>query len=340
MSSYDLTKRTGYLAKAVDIGSYRAWQSPIGEDESPIGEDESQPMETCGGLDEKGWILGESGILTQANTYGDSQDTQVCADRDTVITPTKFSTSIEIGQRPYQEDTYFVDGALWDNGSKSYVVGVCDGHGGSDVSNIVSDHFPKFLMANLRAKELPLDAIHNACRCVDKRIRTTDIDDRQGSTMVACLYHRGVVYFINVGDSEAILCQRDGTVVMATEKHTPLSERTHIEAMGGYVSETIPRRVNGLLAVGRSFGDQIYNMSPCDDGYESLISCRPDIQMYRVTGPVTVYLASDGVWDTIAKDAVAKVVSSNWGGDTTALVHDSLPVKNDNCCSVSFVIGE
>ena len=60
----------------------------------------------------------------------------------------------------------------------------------------------------------------------------------------------------HVGDCRAVLCER-GVAVQLTEDHHAAvpSEKTRIEAAGGWISKN---RVNGVLAVSRSFGDIMF----------------------------------------------------------------------------------
>lgn len=73
--------------------------------------------------------------------------------------------------------------------------------------------------------------------------------DRSGSTAVCVLVTPKHLFFVNCGDSRAVLI-RDGAVGFATTDHKPAhpSERKRIQKAGGSV---IVDRVNGNLAVSR-----------------------------------------------------------------------------------------
>ena len=64
------------------------------------------------------------------------------------------------------------------------------------------------------------------------------------------------ILIAHVGDCRAVLCDR-GVAIQLTEDHTPMlaDEVARIKASGGFVSK---KRVNGFLAVSRSFGDIKY----------------------------------------------------------------------------------
>lgn len=73
--------------------------------------------------------------------------------------------------------------------------------------------------------------------------------DRSGSTAVCVLITPKHIFFVNCGDSRAVLI-RDGEVGFATTDHKPAhpSEKERIQKAGGSV---IVERVNGNLAVSR-----------------------------------------------------------------------------------------
>lgn len=73
--------------------------------------------------------------------------------------------------------------------------------------------------------------------------------DRSGSTAVCVLITPKHLFFVNCGDSRAVLI-RNGQVGFATTDHKPAhpSERERIQKAGGSV---IVDRVNGNLAVSR-----------------------------------------------------------------------------------------
>ena len=121
----------------------------------------------------------------------------------------------------------------------------------------------------------------------------------------------------NVGDSRAILCQRDGMVVQLTRDHKPndIMERNRIEASGGSVDwcgimdtdgnpieGTGVYRINGNLAVARAIGDRAEK--PC-------VSSEVEISTYGLSGDRTgdiILLASDGLWDVMENKGVADFV--------------------------------
>ncbi|VUZ41986.1 unnamed protein product [Hymenolepis diminuta] len=133
--------------------------------------------------------------------------------------------------------------------------------------------------------------------------------DRSGSTAVCVLVTPKHLFFVNCGDSRAVLI-RDGAVGFATTDHKPAhpSERKRIQNAGGSV---IVDRVNGNLAVSRSLGDYSYktvrNLGPT----EQLVSPEPEITVIDrdLEKDQMVVLACDGVWDVMSNEHLCCVVS-------------------------------
>jgi serine/threonine protein phosphatase PrpC len=134
----------------------------------------------------------------------------------------------------------------------------------------------------------------------------------------------------NVGDCRAVISDA-GLAVPLTNPHKPSipSEKLRIEKAGGWVHRN---RVNGVLAVSRSFGDIMYKTFPPnrnvdedilvgeDDGFswseggglwgsKQQVISKPEIVEYEVKSTHEfVVLASDGVWDVMSPEEVINFV--------------------------------
>ena len=172
-----------------------------------------------------------------------------------------------------------------------------------------------------------INALKTAFEKVDAEVNRISHWSYQGSTAVAVMIHEGVIdkdgllqrtiISANVGDSRAILCPRDGTVVQLTRDHKPndVIERNRIEASGGSVDwcgmsdadgnpieGTGVYRINGNLAVARAIGDRAEK--PC-------VSSEVETSTYDISGDRTggiILLASDGLWDVMKNEDVADFV--------------------------------
>ncbi|XP_036026551.1 protein phosphatase 1B isoform X2 [Onychomys torridus] len=203
---------------------------------------------------------------------------------------------------------------------------VYDGHAGSRVANYCSAHLLEHIITNedFRAAGIPDSALEPSVENVKTGIRTgfLKIDeymrnfsdlrngmDRSGSTAVGVLISPTHIYFINCGDSRAVLC-RNGEVCFSTKDHKPCNpmEKERIQNAGGSV---MIQRVNGSLAVSRALGDYDYK---CVDGKgptEQLVSPEPEVfEILRAEEDEFVILACDGIWDVMSNEELCEYVQS------------------------------
>lgn len=180
------------------------------------------------------------------------------------------------GKRPTMEDAH-INSQL--NGSKKIrLFGVCDGHGGSVCSNFLKENLAKhislaFSNVDISICEAVKSAITLAFQTCEAAFESENPHDYSGSTCCLLLYFEDLhlFYIANCGDSRAIVYSdilinaEKGQLITVDHKPDLLSEKKRIEALGGIVIG-IPYekngvmqqiyRVNGVLAVARSFGDQ------------------------------------------------------------------------------------
>nr|XP_020656194.1 protein phosphatase 1B isoform X1 [Pogona vitticeps] len=203
---------------------------------------------------------------------------------------------------------------------------VYDGHAGSRVANYCSNHLLEHITSNedFRGTEQPGSALEPSVENVKSGIRTgfLKIDeymrnfsdlrngmDRSGSTAVGVMISPEHIYFINCGDSRAVL-YRNGQVCFSTQDHKPCNprEKERIQNAGGSV---MIRRVNGSLAVSRALGDYDYK---CVDGKgptEQLVSPEPEVyEIVRAEEDEFIVLACDGIWDVMSNEELCEFVKS------------------------------
>uniref|UniRef100_A0A5K3FQ13 PPM-type phosphatase domain-containing protein n=1 Tax=Mesocestoides corti TaxID=53468 RepID=A0A5K3FQ13_MESCO len=132
--------------------------------------------------------------------------------------------------------------------------------------------------------------------------------DKSGSTAVCVLITPNHIFFVNCGDSRAMLI-RDGEVGFATTDHKPAhpTEKERIQNAGGSV---IVQRVNGSLAVSRSLGDYSYKTVRGLGPTQQLISPEPEITVIdrQKDRDQLIVLACDGVWDVMSNEDLCQVV--------------------------------
>lgn len=214
---------------------------------------------------------------------------------------------------------------------------VYDGHAGSKVANYCSKHLLEHIItaslgagntqgsqsgsdgSNAPAPVPPaVEAVKTGIRTgflkIDEHMRSfSDLRngmDRSGSTAVGILLSPDHFFFINCGDSRAVL-YRNAQVCFSTLDHKPCNprERERIQNAGGSV---MIQRVNGSLAVSRALGDYDYK---CVDGKgptEQLVSPEPEV-FVMVPAPEQdqfVILACDGIWDVMSNEELCEFVKS------------------------------
>uniref|UniRef100_A0A8C3GBQ6 protein-serine/threonine phosphatase n=1 Tax=Cyclopterus lumpus TaxID=8103 RepID=A0A8C3GBQ6_CYCLU len=216
---------------------------------------------------------------------------------------------------------------------------VYDGHAGSRVANYCSKHLLEHIIgansvaggtqssqagSDSSASDSPtlippsVETVKSGIRTgflkIDEHMRSfSDLRngmDRSGSTAVGILLSPDLFFFINCGDSRAVL-YRNSHVCFSTLDHKPCNprERERIQNAGGSV---MIQRVNGSLAVSRALGDFDYK---CVDGKgptEQLVSPEPEVfEMVRAPEQDQfVILACDGIWDVMSNEELCEFVKS------------------------------
>ncbi|XP_070846337.1 protein phosphatase 1bb isoform X1 [Chaetodon trifascialis] len=197
---------------------------------------------------------------------------------------------------------------------------VYDGHAGSRVANYCSGHLLEHILsggADFSSGPCSVEGVKDGIRSgflnIDEYMRSfSDLRqglDRSGSTAVCVLLSPTHLYFINCGDSRAVL-SRDTKVGFSTQDHKPCNprEKERIQNAGGSV---MIQRVNGSLAVSRALGDYDYK---CVDGKgptEQLVSPEPEVcVLERAAEDEFVVLACDGIWDVMSNEELCEFVRS------------------------------
>ncbi|KAM6956851.1 protein phosphatase 1B isoform 1-T3 [Aplochiton taeniatus] len=218
--------------------------------------------------------------------------------------------------------------------------GVYDGHAGSRVAHYASKHLLEHIISASLGSQAPwegagagtgaavspgsppappgVEAVKAGIRTgflrIDEHMRSfSDLRngmDRSGSTAVGVLLSPRHLFFINCGDSRAVLC-RGSRVCFATLDHKPCNprEKERIQNAGGSV---MIQRVNGSLAVSRALGDFDYKNVDGKGPTEQLVSPEPEVfEMERAPEQDQfVVLACDGIWDVMSNEELCQFVES------------------------------
>lgn len=228
------------------------------------------------------------------------------------------------GNRPEQEDRVTVipdmsalidhlhissgnEGAIVEQLERLSFFGMFDGHNGARCASELQHTFHLALSKHRRFLASPSDALENVCPLVDHQVcrKLAQKSDECGSTACIAVHddRRRQLIVGNVGDCRCVL-SRGGKAVELTSDHrlTRLDERQRIEKAGGLI---VSNRVNGMLAVSRSFGD-VQHKGKDDAG--SVVAI-PEIRVEPLVEIDEFFvLATDGLWDVMQSQQVVNFV--------------------------------
>ncbi|XP_076873007.1 protein phosphatase, Mg2+/Mn2+ dependent, 1Ab [Brachyhypopomus gauderio] len=214
---------------------------------------------------------------------------------------------------------------------------VYDGHAGSQVARYCCEHLLEHITSNpdfrgggpgggvedateagVTCPEPSVESVKNGIRTgflqIDEHMRAISerkhSADRSGSTAVGLMVSPSHFYFINCGDSRALL-SRGERVHFFTQDHKPSNplEKERIQNAGGAV---MIQRVNGSLAVSRALGDFDYKCVHGKGPTEQLVSPEPEVyEIERADAEDEfVVLACDGIWDVMTNEELCDFVRS------------------------------
>ena len=222
------------------------------------------------------------------------------------------------GGREYMQDAFSLN--LGNSGIKESNMdyfGVFDGHGpnGENISTHVAQNLNDFVVADYiedKSSTFP-QSIENGCLQLDTQMRKDQSlmshngNVLGGSTACAVWVMDEYIYSGNVGDSRFIISY-NGKAYNVSEDHKPSSseEKNRIESFGGFVKNN---RVNGGLAVSRSFGDYQYKTRTDLDSHQQLVTAIPEVRTVEIEPDIDfLVIASDGVWDLMTNQQVVDFI--------------------------------
>lgn len=248
------------------------------------------------------------------------------------------------GKRPTMEDESTVvvmmpltHSTFEGTSTTATVISIFDGHGGKDVATFCAFNLHRMISLYFEKgnEEESLKKIFSDC---DKLISTTNLIC--GSCAVVIVIVNDKLYCANVGDSEAILIDNNGSVTMLTTVHKPTkesSEEKRIKDSGGYVFYD---RVFGSLAVSRAFGDFKYKIPFTKDNF---VSVEPDIKTIDFNkNCLRIITACDGLWDVCTHHETAylvhKMMKDNKNAQECSEFIVNHAIQKGSCDNVSVCI--
>ena len=178
---------------------------------------------------------------------------------------------------------------------------IFDGHGGNVTAKLCVKKFPEIFRKCLL--ESPFDyemALKKSFYLMDQeieKIKATEV----GNTATIVFINNRLLYCANVGDSSCALIGKTNEFITTEDKCTNKNEMKRIEKEGGTI---IDDRLGGILAVSRGLGDF--------DLKSKGLTCEPHITKKLIDHNINYcVLASDGVWDVLNPDEVAKITQTH-----------------------------
>ena len=178
---------------------------------------------------------------------------------------------------------------------------IFDGHGGDLTAKLCVKKYPEIFRKCLL--ESPLEnemALKKSFYLMDKEIEKTKAKEVGNTATVVFIYNR-FLYCANVGDSSCAIIGKTNEFITIEDKCTNKKEIKRIEKEGGTI---IDDRLGGILAVSRGLGDF--------DLKTKGLTCDPHISKRLIDHNMNYcVLASDGVWDVLSPDEVARIIKDN-----------------------------
>ena len=221
------------------------------------------------------------------------------------------------GRRDQNEDQHFmfdnINGKYKKNAKICYL-SVYDGHGGQLVSRYLKKNLPKFFITqnlekiyqdrnkSLRYFKKVFDLVESNLEkdhpkavfyCGSTSCNTIIFEQENGK--------KGI-WVVNVGDSRAILCDKNGQSKSLSEDHKPNSvkEKKRITGLGGKIRyDGCDWRIKDL-SVSRAFGDK---------ESKPFISHLPEVNKFTLSkDDKFVVVACDGLWDVLSNQQVCNFI--------------------------------
>jgi protein phosphatase len=204
----------------------------------------------------------------------------------------RYSADTDVGLKREINQDYFGLGDSSSSETKGYLMVVCDGMGGHSSGEVASrlgvDTIIKyFYESDEEDRTAPLEyAFFEANRCIYE-----EGDGSMGTTGVAALFYKGMIYIANVGDSRAYLI-REGHIDQISRDHSLVAEQV----------------AAGLLTAEQARQSNYRNMITRALGYRAEVQV--DIfSLAMHTGDIVV-LSSDGLHGLVEDDEINQVVST------------------------------
>jgi len=195
------------------------------------------------------------------------------------------------GARNTMEDSFIIYEGIRQDLS---IYAVIDGHNGFMTSHYAANMLPELFLGESNNS---ISAFSKVFKKFNNELRVLNTMD--GATIMICLVSSTKISCAYLGDTRALLINRDGSVINLSHDHKPtiLSEMRNIKENRSFVKE---ERTAGSLAVSRALGD--FNVEGVSRTPEMICQeIKPD--SYRLV------IACDGVFDVMEPEEIGRIVA-------------------------------
>jgi serine/threonine protein phosphatase PrpC len=228
-----------------------------------------------------------------------------------------FSYSLQ-GRRLTQEDQHIT--ILNIDGNNKIInninfFGVFDGHGGKKVSHYLKNNLPDFFTTKFEKNIFNNDKgfikyTNNVYDLLQNNLKEKHPRAVEYCGSTACIgihtkeNNKQYLWIINVGDSRAILCNKEGKAIQLSTDHKPNlpEEKKRIENLGGKITyDGVDWRVK-TLSLSRAFGD----LDCCP-----YVTHLPHIFKRKISSQDKfLIIACDGLWDALTNNQVVEYIKN------------------------------
>ncbi|KAH7316310.1 hypothetical protein KP509_21G087500 [Ceratopteris richardii] len=174
--------------------------------------------------------------------------------------------------------------------------GVFDGHDGKNAAQFVKEKLLNYIVSDVAFPIAVEEAVQHAYLETDAAFANACSLNNvlsSGTTAITVLILAREIFVANAGDCRAVLCRRGKAIEMSRD-HKPHVERSHIEALGGYIYDGY---LNGYLSVARAFGNwHIEGLK----GVNCPLIVEPEVRRAVLTpNDEFMIIGCDGFWDVL-----------------------------------------
>lgn len=258
--------------------------------------------------------------------------------KNLLVNGLSISSGTYLGMRNENQDNITIE---YLNDKNIFIL--CDGHGGSYLSkrvpNLIIDKFLKNI-------DFTDDIIvNNVFKDIDTYLYKEyylENNRREGTTCTIVLITNNSIIGINLGDSSYLINSYDKFYSPIIHRPNNKVEITRILESGHKIMKVGKDfRIDGRLALSRSFGDYTYKIKDRKfDNVNSAVSCIPSFYNFEKDFDF-ILLASDGFWDYIDKKKIISYIKLSIRNKSSDILVSNLikqAVNNGSKDNVSLII--